>query len=70
MVETSGKKQNQGLIEGQRHDAPGVLLIGPLFPVVDGLPEDEVAVQGGGGQKLEFRHGDHVGDHVLVAACV
>lgn len=63
VVEAGREQQDHGLIEGQCQDAPRVLAVGPLLLVVDGVPEDELAVHSARRHELQFGHGDHTGNH-------
>ena len=59
MVKACTKEQDHGFIKRQSQYSTGMLLIHPLFSVVNGIPKDEFAIHSTTGHELKFGHGDH-----------
>ncbi len=66
VVEPAREKHDQGLVVGQGQDALRVFRVNVLLVVVDGLPEDDLAVHAGRRHELQLGHGDESHDNALV----
>lgn len=67
VFESPGEQQNELLVKGQRGDASSVFSEDTLFFGIDGIPDDQLRVKAGRGQKLQFWHRNHGHDTFMVA---
>ncbi len=65
VIEACTEQQNHALVEGQRHNPTCVFLVSPLLLVVDGVPQDQLAIHPPPSHKLQLRHGDHTRNHLI-----
>lgn len=63
MVKSCTEEEYVALVEGQGKNAPGMFPIEPLLLVVDGIPENQLAIHPPAGHELQLWHRDHSCDH-------